>query len=151
MLAVYVLLASSVKPWLKFDTISTLAEISSVVAECSYRRRDLRDHVRHLADHHHDAPQRLAGAAGELDAARHLFAALLHRKDHALGVLLDRADHVGDLLGRLRRALGQLAHLVGHDGKAPSLIARARRLDGRVERQQVGLVGDVLDDLDDRP
>ena len=56
--------------------------------------------------------------------------------------------HLADLLRRHLAALGQLAHLGGHDGEALALLAGARRLDRRVQRQQVGLVGDVVDDLD---
>jgi hypothetical protein len=40
--------------------------------------------------------------------------------------------------------LGQLAHFVGNDGKATALFARAGRLDGGIECQQIGLFGDVL-------
>jgi hypothetical protein len=41
---------------------------------------------------------------------------------------------------------GELADLVGHDAEGGAVRARAGRLDGRVERQQLGLVGDLLDD-----
>ena len=44
-----------------------------------------------------------------------------------------------------RRACGPL----GDDGEAAALLARARRLDGGVEREQVGLGGDGGDRLDD--
>ena len=49
----------------------------------------------------------------------------------------------------LRGALGQLAHLVGDDGEAQPRLARARRLDGGVEGEQVRLGCDVLDGVDD--
>ncbi|MOA13650.1 hypothetical protein D3C78_1337120 [compost metagenome] len=42
-----------------------------------------------------------------------------------------------------------MTHLVGHHRKAPSLLPRPRRLDGRVEGQQVGLIGDGADGRDD--
>src|SRR3954454_12704308 len=97
-------------------------------------------------------------------------ARLLGRGRHLLGRRAGLAGHVGDLLGGLgdagdavadlldaglepveRRAglldgarggLGELAHLVGHDREASALLAGAGGLDGRVEPQQVGLVGD---------
>ena len=72
-----------------------------------------------------------------------------HRLDGLLGALLDLGDERGDLLGRATGALGQLAHLVGDDGEALALLAGPGGLDGGVERQQVGLVGDVVDGLDD--
>ena len=45
--------------------------------------------------------------------------------------------------------LGQLADLVGDDGEAAALLAGARGLDGRVEGEQVGLLGDCRDGVDD--
>ena len=47
------------------------------------------------------------------------------------------------------RLLGQLLDLVGHDGEALAGLAGACRLDRGVEREQVGLLGDVGDHLDD--
>ena len=35
------------------------------------------------------------------------------------------------------------SHLVGDDGEAAAVVARARGLDGGVEREQVGLFGDL--------
>ena len=62
------------------------------------------------------------------------------------GQLVDvGADLGGVLVGDGR----QVAHLVGHHREAATALAGARRLDGRVERQQVGLAGDLLDHLDD--
>jgi hypothetical protein len=52
-------------------------------------------------------------------------------------------------MGRLTGALGQFAHLVGDDGEAAAAFAGARRLDRCIERQQVGLLGDLVDDIDD--
>ena len=71
---------------------------------------------------------------------------------HRVGrVLLDLSDDLADLLGRLDRALGQLADLVGDDGEAPAGLAGAGRLDGGVQGEEVGLVRDLLDDLEDAP
>src|SRR3546814_10805198 len=52
-----------------------------------------------------------------------------------------------DLLGGLH---GERLHLAGHHGEALAGLAGARRLDGRVERQQVGLLGDVMDQASGR-
>ena len=62
---------------------------------------------------------------------------------------LDRGDLGGDLLGRLGGLVGERLHLAGDHGEALARLAGARRLDRRVERQQVGLAGDVADELDD--
>ena len=59
----------------------------------------------------------------------------------ALTVLPDRP---ADLARRGLAAFGQLAHLGGDHGEAAAMFARARRLDRRVQRQQVGLAGDLL-------
>ena len=47
------------------------------------------------------------------------------------------------------RALGQVAHFLGHHGEALAGLAGAGRFDRGVEGQQVGLEGDLVDGLDD--
>ncbi len=59
------------------------------------------------------------------------------------------ADQRLDFLRRLRTALGEPAHLARHHGKATALFARARRFDGRVQREDVGLEGDAVDHRND--
>ena len=54
-----------------------------------------------------------------------------------------------DLFGRLDAAVGELANFTGHDGKAAAVLARARRFDRGIERQQVCLFGDTIDYFDD--
>src|SRR5471030_131128 len=39
-------------------------------------------------------------------------------------------------------------HLGRHHGETLAVFVRARRFDGRVQRQQIGLIGDVVDDAD---
>ncbi len=63
--------------------------------------------------------------------------------------MLDLGDHAGNLFGSLSGALGQLAHLVRHHREAAALLAGARSLDRRVQSQEIGLIGDVLDHLHD--
>ncbi len=53
-----------------------------------------------------------------------------------------------DLGGRRLAALGELPHLARHHGKAAAVLAGPGRLDGGVERQEVGLAGDLLHDGD---
>ncbi len=65
-----------------------------------------------------------------------------------VGVGLDRGDLVANFLGRFRGLFGEFLHLVGHDGKALARFTRARRLDGRVQGEQVGLLRDGADDFD---
>ena len=50
---------------------------------------------------------------------------------------------VPDLAGRLDDRLGELADLDGDDREALAGLAGARGLDGGVEREDLGLVGDA--------
>ena len=74
---------------------------------------------------------------------------LLDRGHRRGGVALDGQHPLGDVLGRLRRLLRQLLDLVGDDREALAGLAGPGRLDGGVQRQQVGLLGDRGDHLDD--
>ena len=58
---------------------------------------------------------------------------------------LDGADLAGDLLGGLGGLPGQRLHLGGDHREAAAGLAGAGGLDGGVERQQIGLAGDRLD------
>jgi hypothetical protein len=75
---------------------------------------------------------------------------LVHGGAALLDAVLAGARQFPHLVGGLGRALGQLAHLVGHRSEAPALGSSLRRLDGRVEREQVGAPGDLVDHPDRR-
>ena len=53
-------------------------------------------------------------------------------------------------MGRTRRTFGELPDLVSDNGEATARLPGARRLDGRIQSEEVGLVGDVRDHVDDR-
>ena len=79
--------------------------------------------------------QALAGLAPSLaNGFDRLARALLQRHDM-------RLDITGGALGFTR----QRTHLVRHHRKATPGLTGTRRFDGRVERQQVGLLGDAVD------
>ena len=61
--------------------------------------------------------------------------------------LLDPGDLGLDVPGGRGGLLGQFLDLVGHHGKALARSPGARRFDGGVQRQQIGLRGDVGDRL----
>ena len=82
-----------------------------------------------------DLGQRRAGPVDQLDAVLDLAGAV--------------GDQVLDVLGRLRRALRQAAHLRRHHREAAAGLAGARRLDRGIERQQIGLPRDLVDHADD--
>ena len=62
-----------------------------------------------------------------------------------VGFLAQGTGDMIDLVGRFCGFFRQLAHFVGHHRKAASLFAGTRRLNGRIQCQQIGLVGDVFD------
>ena len=72
----------------------------------------------------------------------------LMASDQLLGRRLDAGDLLADLAGRFRGLLGQRLYFGSHDREATTGLAGARRLDRGVERQQVGLSGDGVDQFD---
>ena len=58
-------------------------------------------------------------------------------------------DQAANVLGRLPGAQRQRPHLRRHDGEAAAGVARPRGLDAGVERQQIGLERDFVDEPDD--
>ena len=68
----------------------------------------------------------------------------------AFGGFLDRFfDQRGGVLGGLGAALRQVADFVGDHREAHAGLAGARRFDRGVQREDVGLEGDLVDDFDD--
>jgi hypothetical protein len=65
------------------------------------------------------------------------------------GLTLDIADQARDVAGGLCCPVGELADFVGDDSETAAGFTRTRRFDGGVECQEVGLVGNLLDQLDD--
>ena len=54
-----------------------------------------------------------------------------------------------DFFGCPGAALRQGSHFACDDGEAAALLARARCFDGGIQRENVGLKGDAVDDTDD--
>nr|WP_275540329.1 hypothetical protein [Rhodopseudomonas palustris] len=71
--------------------------------------------------------------------------------DRAPGRSLDRRDLAGDIGGRLGGLLRQRLRFGADHRKAATGLAGSRRLDRDIERQQIGLRGDRLDQSDHRP
>ena len=57
-------------------------------------------------------------------------------------------DQVFDFLGGRGRTLGQAAHFAGHHRKTTAVFAGARRFDGGIQGQDIGLEGDAVDQAD---
>ena len=58
---------------------------------------------------------------------------------------LNLLNGVMDFASRDTGTLGQFTHFIGHHRKAAPLFTGARRLDGRIQRQQVRLLGHIAD------
>src|SRR5215213_9784555 len=90
---------------------------------------------------------RSCDGGGDLRHPSDGIADLLDRRDRFLGSCLDARYLLADLAGRLRRLFGQRLHFGRHHGKTAPGFAGPRRLDGGIERQQIGLAGDGVDQL----
>ena len=88
---------------------------------------DFTNQFRRLADVRHQLGQHFAGAFGG--------------GDPALGQL-------ADFRGGRGAALGEFAHFAGDHGEAFAVFSGAGGFHGGVERQQVRLARDLLDDVD---
>ena len=69
--------------------------------------------------------------------------------DRVLRDLLQRLDDAGDIGGRLRRPVREVANLLGDHGEPASGVAGSRRLNRGVQRQQIRPLGDQVDGVDD--
>src|SRR5450631_4355049 len=94
-----------------------------------------------VLDAGNDGLNLLRAVAGILGAQGRL-AALV---DEAADLAVQPANGIADLLGGLARRLGEALHFTGDDRKASSGGTGTGRLDGRIERQKIGLFRDRLD------
>lgn len=88
-----------------------------------------------LLDFCHDEFERLASLVDEVDAVFHLLAG--------------SADQRLDFLCGIGGTLGEFTHFLRDDGKALARITRTGGFDACVQRKQVGLESDIVDDADD--
>lgn len=97
-----------------------------------------------------DIPQGLRCLAGETDSPLNLRQRLVHGAHRTGCVTLDRFDHRADFLSGERGPFRELAYFIGDDREASSLLSGTRRLNCRVQGEQIGLGGDLSDDAGDR-
>ena len=91
--------------------------------------------IRHLGNAADDVLLRVASLARQAGALVHL--------GHRI------VDQDLDLTRGRGRALGQGTHLAGHHGKPAALLAGTRRFHRRIQRQDIRLEGNPVDDVDD--
>ena len=60
---------------------------------------------------------------------------------------LNRLDEFSDFLRRRTRSFSQVLDLVGDDSEAFSVLARLSCDDGGVQREEVRLLGNIIDDV----
>src|SRR3954451_13523556 len=113
------------------------------------RGGDLVEPAGHVLHRRAERQDRLARLLDRRDAVLRAQRAVLDDLDGLGRLGLDLADEPGDRAGRRLALLRQLADLLRRPGEAAALLARAGGLDGRVERQQVRLLGDAGDRGDD--
>ena len=111
------------------------------------RGGELADGIYHLLRTVANFHDHIAGLIGQHYAARGLLLTGLHAGNGALRKLMVLPYDVNDFYRRLTGASGQIAHFIGNHGKTPSLLTRPCGFDGRIERQQVGLLGNPADGL----
>jgi hypothetical protein len=93
--------------------------------------------------------QRRAGGVRQARALDDALGGLLHGRHGVMGIGLNGAHQRADLLGGFSRAFGQPLHLFRHHREAPPCLACGSRLDRGVQRQHVGLFGNVGNQLGD--
>ncbi|MCY1422608.1 hypothetical protein D9M71_382980 [compost metagenome] len=102
-----------------------------------------------LVDDHADRSQDVFQRPLDLfrlpDRAIGHFMAGAHGLDRRADTAMELGDHLLDFFGRLLGSFGQGPDFVGYHGETTALLTGPCRLDGGIERQQVGLLGDALD------
>ena len=114
-----------------------------------YRLSDLGDACRLLAAGGTDLAHDVGHPAYGADDLVHGGSGLVHQRCTLLHALDAGTNQGLDFFRRFCRTTRQGAHLRGHHGKATPLLAGAGCLNGRVQRQDVGLKGNTVDDTDD--
>ena len=99
------------------------------------RLRNLRKQLRHLARTSDNAREHILHTAHEF-----------HASSCARSRVFDKRRRVANYL---RTALGERANLLRHHRKAAPRVTRACRFNRRVEREQIRLKRDLIDDAND--
>src|SRR5690606_25164205 len=110
---------------------------------------DVLDELGELLRYALDLFECFAGVLRQTGTAHHLGGGLLHRDNRFVGVGLNGLDQRFDLFRGCGGTLSQTLYFVRYHREAAAGVTGHRRLDGGVEREDVGLVGDVVDERDD--
>ncbi len=119
------------------------------LVELADRRADLCQAGALLRTGGRDRRQVGGHAAHTVDDAAHALARVADLRGTAFHLRTRGLDESADLARRGSRTLGQRANLTGYHREAAALLARTGRFHGGVEREDVGLEGQAVDDADD--
>ena len=115
--------------------------------------RDLRRGSRRVGDGRAERLDRVARFGDDFGGRANRLRAALRGEDGVVRRLLNVAEDAADLSSRFLGLFGERLHFAGDNAEAFAVFARARGFDGGVQREDVGLFGDVVDgggDLADR-
>ena len=109
-------------------------------------------HLIRRGQHHLlDALQSFSGLARQLGGGAHILHGFAD-KPVALGrAALNILNGLSHALGGLHGLFRQFAHFIGHHGKAPAGFPGPRGLNGGIQRQQIGLIRNIIDDIHHLP
>ncbi|MNS43101.1 hypothetical protein D3C72_754950 [compost metagenome] len=92
---------------------------------------DLGNQARHVLHLLHDVVHGAPGGVNLIGARLHLAGAGINQ--------------LANIVGGAGATASQMTHLSGHHGKAFTLLARTRRFNRRIQRQDIGLEGNIVD------
>ena len=102
-----------------------------------------------LCDHAGDFLQRAAEVAAQGKPFIHNAGALFHVVHRFAGFFLDALDQLRNFACGLGRFFCQLTHFISNYGKSQAMFTGARGFNRGIERQQVGLLGQIVNHLND--
>ena len=110
-----------------------------------YVLHQTRDLIRHLLDLFERGTRVFRKQCPPHDIGRAAF----HRDHRFIGIRLDSTHQHLDLLRGVGRTFGQPLYFIRDHGKTASCLARHRRLNRGIQRENIRLLGNVVDELDD--
>ena len=84
------------------------------------------------------------GTVGQLSTFNHLCGCLLHRTYRFIGIRLNSFYQAGNLFSRCGRAFRKSLNLIRYNRETPSGFTGHRCLNGRVKCENIGLVGNLI-------
>src|SRR5207248_7294037 len=99
---------------------------------------------RGLANDVGNGVERASGLVRQRRTAFHFLRALLHDDHRLVRFGLNRLDEGGNVFRRATAMFGQLADFVGDDRESASGLSCAGGFDGGVQGEQIGLLGNVV-------